>query len=103
MTKNPFINALAAILYITLVASMMYYGTQILGQGPNNSVLAPIAFISLFTLSAAVMGYLFLYQPGQLYFDGKKKEAVNLFLKTVASFGIITIIALTLLFSRILG
>jgi hypothetical protein len=57
-----------------------------------------IALISLFTLSAAVMGYLFCYQPAQLYFEGKKKDAVRLFLQTVAVFALITVILFGLLF-----
>lgn len=100
MTKNPLINALAALLYIALVASVMFYGIS--HTAPVKSVIVPIAMISLFTLSAAVMGYLFLYQPLQLYLDGKKKAAVHLFLQTVAVFGGITTLILTLLFSRVL-
>ena len=100
MTKNPFINAIAAILYITAVASLMFYGTE---HGGNvKSVIVPIAIVSLFTLSAAVMGYLFLYQPLQLYLDGKKKHAINLFLQTVAVFAGITVLVFTLLFSGVL-
>lgn len=99
MTKNTFINALAATIYIVLIASVMFYGTKNLG--PSNSIIAPIAVVSLFTLSAAVMGYLFCYQPGMLYFDGKKKEAINLFLQTVAVFGCITAFVLLLLFSGV--
>ena len=34
-----------------------------------------------------------------LYFDGKKKAAVTLFLQTVAVFGVLTAVALGLLFS----
>lgn len=100
MTKNPFVNAFAALLYITLVASVMFYGMS--HTGPVKSVIVPITMISLFTLSAAIMGYLFLYQPLQLYLDGKKKDAVNLFLQTVAVFGGITSLILVLLFSRVL-
>lgn len=103
MTKNPVINALAAILYIAGIASMIFYAEHFVGPAPKPSVIMPITFLSLFTFSAALMGYIFLYQPFQLYFEGKKKEAVNLFLKTVAAFGVITLIALTLLFSRALG
>lgn len=101
MTKNPVLNALAAIGYIVTVALVMYFGTKNLG--PEDSVLAPIALLSLFTLSAAVMGYIFLYQPFILYFDNKKKAAMDLFIKTVGSFAAITSIALILLFSGILG
>jgi len=99
MTKNPFLNALAAGLYIVMIASVMFYGTKNLG--PTDSIIAPIAMLSLFTLSAAVMGYLFFYQPVMLYLDGKKKNAINLFLKTVFVFAGFTALALTLLFSGI--
>lgn len=95
MTKNPFINALGALSYIILVASLMFYGMK--HSGPDNSVIVPIAMLSLFTLSAAVMGFIFLSQPLQLYLDGKKKEAVKLFVQTVAAFAGITILAFVLL------
>ena len=101
MTKNPIINAGAAIVYIIVVASVMWYGTKF--SGPQNSVLAPIAAISLFSLSAAVMGYIFLFQPAQLYFDGKKKVAVDLFIKTLAIFAAITAVILLIFFSGILS
>ena len=99
VTKNPLINASLAALYITLVASVMFYGTE--HTTPVHSVIVPITILSLFSLSAAVMGYLFASQPLQLYLDGKKKEAVNLFLQTVVIFAGVTIILLTALFSRI--
>jgi len=101
MSKVPWINASLAILYITLVALVLYYGT-ILKIG-NNIVLAPVALISLFTFSAATMGYLFLYQPFVLYFDGKKKLALDLFLKTLLIFGGITFVIFILLFSGVFG
>lgn len=101
MTKNPLLNALAASLYIILVASIMFYGPR--NSGAEDSIIAPIAIISLFTLSAAVMGYLFIYQPLLLLLENKKKEAVQLFLKTVFVFAGLTLIALALLFFRILG
>lgn len=101
MSKNSLLNALFAAFYIVFIAIVMNYGMKLAGRSADNSILAPIAVISLFTLSAAVMGYLFLYQPFQLYFDSKKKAAVNLFLQTVAYFGIVTILFLFLLFSGI--
>jgi hypothetical protein len=101
MTKNPIINGLGASAYIVLVASVMNFGSKIMPHNSSSTFLAPIAMISLFTLSAAVMGYIFLYQPAQLYFDGKKKQAVKLFLQTVAVFGFLTVVALTLLFTGV--
>jgi hypothetical protein len=101
MTKNPFINAAAASSYIIGVASFMFYGMKLFG--PKDTILAPIAMISLFTLSAAMMGYFFLYQPLMLFLDGHKKNAVDLFLQTVAVFAGITAIIFVLIFLRIFG
>ncbi len=69
MTNNPLVNAFAAALYIALVGSVMFYG---LSRTSQPTVVIPIAIISLFTLSTAVMGYLFLYSPLQLYFDWER-------------------------------
>lgn len=99
MTKNPFVNAIAAEVYIVLVALIMFYGTRIVEH--TESVIVPIAMISLFTLSAAIMGYIFLYEPAQLYFGGKKKEGLMLFLQTTALFAILTIIIFALLFLKV--
>ena len=88
MTKNPILNALAAGGYIVMVALVMNFATKNLPR--EDTLLAPIAAVSLFTLSAAVMGYVFLSQPLQMIVGGKKKQGVDLFIKTVASFGVIT-------------
>lgn len=101
MTKNPFINGLTATTYIVVIAAIMTIGSKTMAN-TGNSFMIPVAMISLFTLSAAIMGYLFLFQPGQLYFDGKKKQAIKLFLQTVASFGLITAIIFFLLFTNII-
>lgn len=51
-----------------------------------------MAALSLLTLSAAVMGYLFLGEPLKLYLDGEKKKAVLFFWKTVLGFAVITML-----------
>ncbi len=102
MTKNPIINSLLATGYITLVSLVMNYATKQPNKGPE-SFLAPVAFISMFTLSAAMMGLIFGYQPFKLYFDGKKKEAINLLFKTIVTFAITTIILLGLILGGIIG
>lgn len=99
MTKNPFINAVVAVVYIKIVSFIMYYGTRLAPENKDFIIpLVPMAVISLFTLSAAVMGYVFLYQPIIFYLEGQKKEAVNLFLKTVGVFAIFTALIFFLLF-----
>lgn len=98
MSKNPIINALSASAYIVLVVSVMTFVTQPLRNKPD-TFFAPIVFLSVLTLSVTVMAFLFFYQPLQLFIDGKKKEAVSLFVKTVCIFATITTLALALLFT----
>lgn len=100
MTKNPVINALAAIAYITLVALAMYWGSTVKMGG--NEILAPIVILAMFTLSAAMMGYIFLYQPGQMFLDNKRAEGVKLFLQTVGIFGGFTALLVGLVFSGVI-
>jgi hypothetical protein len=99
MTKNPIINALLAVLYIAIVASFMFYGKT---ESRPDTIIVPIAMISLFTFSAAVMGYIFLSVPLQLFLSGKKAAAVTLFVQTLAVFGVLTVLFLTAMLSGIL-
>jgi hypothetical protein len=101
MTKNPIINALSASAYITLVVGVINFITRTLGSKPD-SAIAPIVFLSLLTLSVSIMASVFFYQPLLLIIDGKKKEAISLIVQTVAVFGLITVVALLLLFSGII-
>ena len=61
MTQNPILNALSATLYIALVASLMFNMEKI--PDGVDSILMPIAMLSLFVLSAAVMAYVFWFKP----------------------------------------
>ncbi|MDO8576362.1 MAG: hypothetical protein Q7R90_03535 [bacterium] len=96
MSKNPYLNALLASAYIAVMASFMYFGSQ--NAGGVDSVLAPIAMLSLLVLSVAVMGYLFFYQAAQLFMAGRAGEAGTFFLKTVGVFALVTFVFLALLF-----
>jgi hypothetical protein len=97
MTKSPIVNAFLALLYIVIISLIFYFGATF-KIGKDNYIFAPIAFLSLFTFSAATMGYLFFYQPFVFYFDGKKKQALNLFLQTLMIFGGITFAIFIFLF-----
>lgn len=100
MTKNPLVNGVSASLYIFLVVALMTWGEKVIPR--EDTFMAPIVFLSLFTLSAAVMGYVFCFQPATLYFDGKKKQAIQLFLKTLIVFATITIALVILFFSGVI-
>lgn len=103
MNKNPLYNSLAAILYIIVLVGGMNLITKYEVNEGIASFVMPIIMISLFTLSAAVMVYLFCLQPLRLYLDGKKEQAVSLFIKTILIFGALTlgILLLYLLFVRL--
>jgi len=96
MTKNPLINAASALAYIILVVLVMTFVTQPLSNKPD-TFFAPVTFLTVLTLSVTVMAFLFFYQPVLLFIEGKKKEAVNLFAKTVGIFAVFTMLVLILL------
>ncbi len=101
MFKNPILNALSAAGYIGLVVSVLNLLSITQGNKPDTA-FAPVVFLSLLTLSVAVMATLFLYQPLQLFIEGKKKQAVNLFTQTVGVFAVFTLLVLVLLFSGLI-
>lgn len=101
MSKNPLVNATAAASYIIFVVSVMTFVTRPLRNKPD-TFFAPITMLFMLTLSVTVMAYLFFYQPLLLFIEGKKKAAVDLFVKTVGAFAAMTAVVLGLLFSGIL-
>lgn len=101
MTKNPLINALSASAYIFLVVLVMNIVTAPLRHKPD-TMFAPIAVLFVLTLSVAMMAFLFFYQPLQLFIEGKKKVALDLFVKTVSYFAAITSLVLVLLFTGLI-
>jgi hypothetical protein len=99
MTKNPWLNALAASAYIVAITLVMQEGTKNIPK--EDTILAPIAMISLFTFSAAFMAYVFCYTPIMLYFGNKQKQAAKLFIQTVGAFGALTAVAFAMLFAGV--
>ena len=92
MTRNPFLNALAAAGYIALFGLCVQYGLPLLPE-PVSPLPAIIAFLSVFVFSVAVMGYTLLSMPLRLLIEGEKKEAITLFLKTLLAFVLISAVA----------
>lgn len=93
MKWNPFLNALAAAAYIGAVALFVHYMSSIRHDTPD-TLLDSIGFISLFVCSAAIMAFLFFYQPVVKLLEGKKSEAVSYFFKMLGTFAAITIAVL---------
>jgi hypothetical protein len=98
MTKNPYLNALVAGVYIVFVVLLITYGPTFVREKPD-TILAPIAMLSLLVLSVAFMGYIFLFQPALMYMDGQKREAIKFFTKTLLTFSVITGVIVLITFS----
>lgn len=93
------IHSIGVLVYVSLVALIMNNGQKWFGNA--NNILGATAILLLFVLSAAIVGALVLGKPTLLYLDGKKKEAIKLFLYTISSLAIIILIVFTtLLFVR---
>ena len=96
LQKQGSLNAIAAFVYILAVVLVMSSLERLTG-GREDGLLAPVAFLSLFTLSAAVMASLFFGKPAMLYVDGKKKEALMMLCWTIGTFAVIAVGALALM------
>ena len=92
--KNPYLNSVYAEAYIVIIAFIMRHVAK--PDTPDN-FFTPMAALSLFVLSVAVMGYIFLGEPLQLYLNGERKKSVAFFTKTVISFAAITAIVFIIL------
>jgi len=95
--KKPFLFALVAAVYIVFIVFVMSTITSAL-QNQKETIIIPITMLSLFVLSAAVMGFLFFSEPFQLYMDNHKQEAVIFFGKIVGFFACFVVLFLILLF-----
>ena len=90
MRWNPFINAAGAAAYIWGIGLLIHHISSLHHDTPDNLVCS-IAALSLLVFSAAVMGFLFFYRPAVLLVENKRDEAVSFFLKTLGTFGVITL------------
>ncbi len=95
--KKPFLRAFGAAVYIVIIVLIVWGIGSALKNQPDTIVI-PMAMLSLFVLSAAVMGYLFLSEPLQFLLEGKKQEATFFFGKTVAFFACFVAIYTLILF-----
>lgn len=95
--KKPLLHAFGAALYIVFIVSITFTVGQLLKE-QNDTILAPMTMLSLFVLSAAVMGYLFISEPLYLLVENKKKEAITFFAKTVGFFACFVVIFAIVLF-----
>lgn len=98
--QQSFLLALGEVAYIFLVALIMFTVGKLFGDKPDPEIIAPIAFLLLFVISASVSGALIVGKPVMLYLDGQKKDALRLFglilawlaLFLLVAFGIVAVV-----------
>lgn len=91
--KFATLNALGTALYVACVAVFMSHTSEIFNGVEEKTALIPFAMLLLLVLSASVTGSLVLGRPILWYLDGKKKEAVTLFVATIGCLFVLTLIA----------
>jgi hypothetical protein len=88
-------HAVLVVLYVSLVALVMNHGSTWFGQ--KDTAWTPVAVLMLFVLSASITGSLVIGRPIFMYFDGRKKEAVQFFGYTVGWLFVLTIVTFIIL------
>ena len=98
MTKNPYLNAICAGLYIVFVVLLITYGPVLVRDKPD-TILAPMAILSLLVCSVAFMAYAFFFRPVVMYMEGQKREAVEFFTRTLMTFAAMTALVVAIAFT----
>ena len=94
--KYSFLHALGTAAYIALLVVIVWFGDRrMVVDIPE--ILGPMLFLMVFVLSAAITGSLVLGRPVMWYLNGKKNEAVMLFVYTLAWLALFTVLILALL------
>ena len=94
MYRSPYLNAGLAAAYIWGIALLFQLTAR-----PNtpDTILDPIAALSLLVFSAAFMAFVFFYHPIVMLLDGKRHEAVRYFFTTLGTFGVLMLLTLAIL------
>lgn len=92
--KYAFINSFLTALYIGGVSSLFFYGENIIPK--EDTVFMPMMMLMLFVFSASITSTLVLGRPILWYLDGRKNEAISLFLSTLAVFFVVLVLVFLL-------
>lgn len=94
--KTGLLQAISITVYISLVSLVMNNAERIFGK--MDDVIGPITFLIMLATSALICGLLVIKKPYELFFDGKKKEAINVVVYTAASLFVILLILFGIMF-----
>jgi hypothetical protein len=95
MNKKSLMNAFSVAVYVAAIAYLMQNGERFFGK--TNNFFGGFAFLLLFVVSAAIVGYQVFGQPVTMYLDGKKKEAITMASQTIGWLTAIIVVVLVIL------
>ena len=95
--QKPFLYASGAALYIIFIVFVVQTVSSLL-ESQNGTIIIPMTMLSLFVLSAAIMGFLFLSEPLYLLTKNRKREAIFFFAKVVGIFACFVAVFAILIF-----
>lgn len=81
LIKIGFQQAFSVALYCSMIGLFFFNANKIFGNRPDNFT-APIILLLLFSASALTCGLLVFYRPYKMFFDGNKKQAIDIVLYT---------------------
>lgn len=84
MSLSPRVRAVLAVGYISLIVLFISHTQGFDAQ--DYGIIAPLTFLSTLVLSAALMGYLFFYEPIRLIAENRSGEATRDFFTMVGTF-----------------
>lgn len=88
--KQGIKQGLGVSLYCGLIGTVMQNGSKLFGQ--QDTFMTPILVLTMFSVSVLTCALIVFKKPYELFFDGKKKEAVNVVVYTAATLFLILII-----------
>ncbi len=97
MLKNPYINALFVGAYIIIIVFIMNSFSSL---AITSTIFMPMLMLSMLVLSVAIMGFLFVSKPLQIFMEGHKSEAIVFFGKTLGMFACFIVVLLLFSFLK---
>ena len=88
---HSFGHAVCAFAYIAGVAWVVFNGEALFGKG--HMFMGPVLVLTLFVLSATIVGTLILGRPILLYVEGARSAALRFFMYTVGWLFVILIVS----------
>ena len=80
LNKAGFLQAAGIAGYCSLIGIILWQGGNIFPK--VNAYFGPVMFLLLFSTSVLVCGLLVFYKPYKLFFEGKKKDAIEIVVST---------------------